>query len=85
MDVAQLIERAGTRARKELKTPVKVIEVDDFPAPGDIYSNSRTWLRIDDVVALVADLKGSTRLDPQACRNQRAHLRGDHRLRNRDR
>jgi len=51
----------GERANKDLREKVDVREVDDFPEKDEV-SSDRIWLRIDDVVAVVADLKNSTAL-----------------------
>jgi class 3 adenylate cyclase len=49
----------GERANRDLREAVEVREVDDFPEKDEVESD-RVWLRIDDVVAVVADLKNST-------------------------
>lgn len=63
MDVSELLKDTGEHARKELRTPVEIEEVDEFPALADIYSEKRTWKKITDVVVVCADLKGSTKLN----------------------
>jgi class 3 adenylate cyclase len=62
MEVNQLVDECGDGARSELKTPVEIEEVDEFPDLDDLYVDKRTWKKIDDVVVVVADLKGSTKL-----------------------
>lgn len=63
MKVTELIENVSDWATAELKTPVEVIDTDEFPKPDEIFSETRKWVRIEDVVALVVDMKGSTALD----------------------
>jgi class 3 adenylate cyclase len=63
MEVSKILEDTGGRARKELKTPVGIEEVEEFPEPDDIYVEKRTWKKIDNVVVVAADLKGSTKLN----------------------
>lgn len=63
MDVNELLAGEGERAREELETPVEIVEPDEFPEPEDMYVNARKWMKLDDVVALAVDLKGSTALD----------------------
>jgi class 3 adenylate cyclase len=63
VNVNDLLSEAGERARDELKTPVEIVDVDEFPEPEDMYVDARKWMKIEDVVAVVVDLKGSTALD----------------------
>lgn len=55
---------AGLRKRvdKDLQAHVRIQDATVFPNPGEISSSKPIWQRIDDVVAVAADLKGSTRL-----------------------
>lgn len=46
---------------RHLRTAVTVEDVDDFPDLDELHSGGK-WTRLHDVVAVVADLKGSTRL-----------------------
>lgn len=50
-------------AKTDLTTPVEIIDVDDFPGPGDLYVEARKWLRVRNVVAVSTDLKDSTSLN----------------------
>ncbi len=61
-DVNAHLDELGSAARAELKEKVEVEDVQVFPSEDQIYSEKRTWKRIRDVVALVADLKNSTQL-----------------------
>lgn len=63
MDVNQLVDDCGESARGELRTPVEIEPVEEFPEIDDLYVERRTWKKIDDVVVVVADLKGSTKLN----------------------
>lgn len=51
----------GERANQDLREAVEVREAAVFPQKEQVQSN-RVWLKLDDVVAVVADLKNSTAL-----------------------
>jgi class 3 adenylate cyclase len=61
-DVNGFLDELGGTAREELKEKVEVEDVKVFPPEDQIFSEKRTWKRVKDVVAVVADLKNSTRL-----------------------
>src|SRR5579885_1164251 len=61
MGVWDLIGDMGEQARSDLAATTDVEVATKFP-PQQTIRSRETWLRIDDVVALFADLKGSTRL-----------------------
>lgn len=61
--VNELMNETSERARFELTTPVEIVEVEKFPELEDMYVDARKWMKIEDVVALAVDLKGSTKLD----------------------
>jgi hypothetical protein len=63
VEVNKLVDDAGADARKELRTPVEIEEVDEFPALDDLYVEKRAWKKIKDVVVVSANLKGSTKLN----------------------
>jgi class 3 adenylate cyclase len=63
MEVSKILDEAGADAKKELTTPVTIEEVDEFPAVDELYVEKRIWKKIDDVVVVSADLKGSTKLN----------------------
>jgi class 3 adenylate cyclase len=63
MEVNSMLGDLGRNAGTELKTPVTVEAVDEFPAIDTLYVEKRTWKKIDDVVVVAADLKGSTKLN----------------------
>jgi class 3 adenylate cyclase len=61
--VNELLADAGDRARNELKTPVEIVEPETFPEPEEMYVDARKWMKIENIAAVVIDLKGSTALD----------------------
>lgn len=61
--INQYISELSDRVTKELKTPVDIEDMEQFPPEDSIYSTKRTWKRIRDVVVVVVDLKGSTSLN----------------------
>ncbi len=61
-EVSGLLGELGSRAHEELQNAVEVENPDRFPGEDEIYSQRRAWKRIRNVVAVVVDLKGSTRL-----------------------
>ena len=63
MQVSKILDDAGTHAETELKTPVKIEECEEFPPIDTLYVERRMWKKINDVVVVSADLKGSTRLN----------------------
>jgi class 3 adenylate cyclase len=63
VEVNKLVDDSGADARKELRTPVTIEVVDEFPDIDDLYVDKRTWKKITDVVVVSADLKGSTKLN----------------------
>jgi class 3 adenylate cyclase len=63
MEVSKILDDAGEHAVKELRTPVEIEEVEQFPAIDDLYVEKRAWKKIQDVVVVSADLKGSTKLN----------------------
>lgn len=56
-----LLEKLGERAAEDLRRDVDVNDVTKFPDKDDVPTG-RSWLRLTDVVAVVADLKNSTAL-----------------------
>lgn len=61
-DVNKLLEDLGERARADLGESVEVRDQDSFPSSIDSIFSGKIWLRLKDVVAVVVDLKNSTRL-----------------------
>lgn len=62
-DLAALLEHVADDAKTELTSSVEVRDIDHIPSLDEMYAEKRVWLRTDDVVAVAADLKGSTRLN----------------------
>ena len=63
IDVHDLLSSLHDHAADAITTTAEIIDVDQFPSLDDMYSEVPKWLRIDDVVAVVADLKSSTKLN----------------------
>lgn len=61
--VNPLLDEQHDCAKKDLQEPVEIEDVDTFPKPEDLYVDRRKWLRIENVVAVSADLKDSTALN----------------------
>jgi class 3 adenylate cyclase len=61
VDVQKLMANLDKEVKATLSTPVTVRDVEKFPDADDSRSG-RTWKRMTDVVAVVADLKSSTML-----------------------
>ncbi len=59
--VEGLVQGLKAEVAKKLRTPVTVRDADAFPDLQGLGINGK-WVRLQDVVAVVADLKGSTRL-----------------------
>jgi class 3 adenylate cyclase len=63
LELNALLDACDDHVREELKSMPEVIDVDDFDPVNDAPPiTARKWYRVDDVVTVVADLKGSTRL-----------------------
>jgi class 3 adenylate cyclase len=61
VDMRNLMSQMDRQIETTLKTPITVRDVKSFPDNDDVRSG-KTWYRMADVVAVVADLKSSTRL-----------------------
>lgn len=74
--VAQFLNTLEDGVRAELTTPVEIVEEDSFVDLSDLelYAERRTWKRVEDVVVVVSDLKGSTKLDFGGHANTSARL-----------
>jgi class 3 adenylate cyclase len=63
LNLNALLEACDSHVREELDLMPKVVDVTDFdPVTADIPITARRWLRVENVVAVVADLKSSTKL-----------------------
>jgi class 3 adenylate cyclase len=60
-DVNDFLNEIGERARDDLREAVDVRETKVFPKKDEVRTQ-RIWLKLQDVVAVVADLKNSTAL-----------------------
>lgn len=74
IDLDDYLAEVHDAAKSGISTTAQVIDVDTFPSLGDMYSEVPKWLRIEDVVAVVADLKGSTKLNFGKYANTSARL-----------
>jgi class 3 adenylate cyclase len=63
MEVGEILDKTGARVAEELRTPVEIEEVEEFPSLDELYVEKRAWKKIKDVVVVSADLKGSTKLN----------------------
>src|ERR1017187_7474452 len=61
MDMRNLMAKLNKQVGATLSTPVTVRDVENFPEADDVRSR-KMWTRMTDVVAVVADLKSSTKL-----------------------
>lgn len=61
--ITDLMSDLGERVDDALTENVEIRDVDKFPSLDDIYTDKRVWLRVLDAVCVVADLKGSTKLN----------------------
>ena len=61
MIIDRLMRDLEGEVTRQLQMPVTVKDVDDFPDLDELRPGGQ-WTRLEDVVAVVADLKGSTRL-----------------------
>lgn len=74
MSITEFVGELDERARKELATPVEIVDAETVPAEHDMFVEARKWLRIEDVLVVAADLKGSTRLGFGSYANTSARL-----------
>jgi class 3 adenylate cyclase len=72
--ISEMMVEFDERVRRELKTPVEIEDCETFPDPEDLYLEKRCWMRMKDVVAVAADLKGSTKLNFDKHANTSARL-----------
>jgi class 3 adenylate cyclase len=62
VDLEELLDAASHHVKGELSSKPDVVQVGDDLDLGDLAVSARRWAQVDEVVALVADLKDSTRL-----------------------
>jgi len=68
--MTDLTERVGS----ELSEAVEIADVGGVPDVDDMYHDKRTWKRVEDVVVVAADLRGSTKLNFERYANTSASL-----------
>jgi class 3 adenylate cyclase len=62
VDLEELLEVANQHVKSELKSKPEVVEVGNDLDLDDLAVSARKWAQVDEVVAVVADLKDSTKL-----------------------
>lgn len=62
VDLGKLLAQADEDVKTELQTNPEVVSVGDHLVLDDLAIEERRWAQVDEVVAIVADLKGSTKL-----------------------
>lgn len=60
MDLKDLLDGLAAKTKGELASMPEVVEGSDHLDVSKLPISARTWTRLDDIVAVVADLKGST-------------------------
>lgn len=72
--ITELMDDLRTNVREAFSTTVEMIDVEEVPDVEDMYLESPRWHRTQDVVCVVADLKGSTKLGFDQYANTSAKL-----------
>jgi class 3 adenylate cyclase len=72
--ITELLDDLRENVKQAFSTTVEMIDVDEVPAVDDMYIEVPKWHRIEDVVCVVADLKGSTKLGFSQYANTSAKL-----------
>ncbi len=62
VDLDELLDELDVRTAEEFKCKPEVVDADDDWDLSELPLEQRTWLRISDVVAVVVDLKNSSKL-----------------------
>lgn len=62
MSINEYLNDTRNRAKGELTTSVEIVQAIAFPKPSSLALEKPIWKRIDDVVVVAADLKGSTKI-----------------------
>lgn len=60
--ISEFLTELDDKAERDLETKTNVVDRDDFPDVDTLQLEKRQWVRLRDVVAVVAELKNSTRL-----------------------
>jgi len=58
-EINEFLTELDEKVKWELQTPVQIDDSDEFPDVERLGLESHQWVRIEDVVAVTADLKGS--------------------------
>jgi class 3 adenylate cyclase len=61
--VNEFLDELNGKVEDELNTPVEIEDRESFPDVSSLKLEKRQWVRLRGVVAVVVDLKGSTKLD----------------------
>lgn len=61
--ITDLMNDLDDRVQEAFTEKVEIRDVDEFPSLNEMYVEKRVLLRVLDVVCVVADLKGSTKLN----------------------
>lgn len=61
--ISELMRELEERVDSALSEPIEIRDTDAFPTLEAMYTEKSIWLRVLDVVCVVADLKGSTKLN----------------------
>ncbi|MGF1668040.1 MAG: hypothetical protein ACFCVC_17405 [Acidimicrobiia bacterium] len=61
--ITDLLNDLDERVNESLTTPVEIIKQDNFPSLDEMFVEVPKWHRIEDAVCVVADLRGSTKLN----------------------
>lgn len=74
--VLDFVDDLDGRVKDELATPVEITDEKTFTdlAELGLFTDKRTWKRVENVVVVVVDLKGSTKLDFVGYANTSARL-----------
>ncbi len=72
--INEFLEELDGRVKLDLETRVDIEEYSNFPDVDSLRLEKRQWVRIKNVVAVVVDLKGSTKLDFKHRPNTSARL-----------
>ena len=69
-EVNEFLKELDADVKWQLDTSVQIDESEQFPDVEKLGLENRRWIRIEDVVAVVADLKGSTQMEFKGRRSQ---------------
>ena len=61
--INELLGELDNKVKYEIETPATIKDIDEFPDVDNLLLEKREWARLHNVVAVVVDLKNSTKLD----------------------